>query len=114
MYSAKQIHDLIERAAAGWDEMAAKHPGGPEDERADTLRRWAATFIRQPEEMPAITLGQWLAAGANRKAPLHMECGEVCVRLLGESLTWRGRGKDEHEAVRRALLAREKVHGAAL
>lgn len=114
-YTAKQIHDLIERAAAGWDEMAEKRPGGPEEDRADTLRRWVQAFIAKPEGVvPSITLVQWLGVDPNRSAPLHVEGTEVCVQLLGENLTWRGRGKDEDEAIQQALLAREKVHGAAL
>jgi len=63
---------------------------------------------------PSITLTQWLAVDCARRAPLRVDCGEVTVALIGENLTWRGRGADPTEAIDRALLAREKVHGSAL
>lgn len=112
-----EVKDLIERAAAGHDKLAEDHPGGPDRHKAAALRSFAQVFLRPqpPRPKPTITLKQWLAVDpTRRKAPVRVECGECVVALIGESLTWRGRGTDEVEAITVALLAREKVHGSAL
>ncbi len=112
-----EVRTLIERAAVGHDKLAEDHPSGPDRHKAAALRSFAQAFLSQkpPWPKPAITLEQWLAVDpCGRKAPVRIESGEVVVALIGESLTWRGRGGGVAEAVARALLAREKVHGAAL
>lgn len=64
---------------------------------------------------PSITLSQWLHADPRgRRVRICAEGDETRAILLGESLAWRGAGQDETEAINRALLAREKLHGAAL
>lgn len=112
-----EIKELIERAAVGHDRLAEDHPSGPDRHKASALRSFAQVFLRPKplRHKPAITLKQWLAVDpSRRKAPVRFECDDVVVSLIGESLTWRGRGADLSEAVDHALFAREKVHGAAL
>lgn len=112
-----EVRDLIERAAVGHDKLAQDHPQGPDRHKADALRRFSQLFLkeRKTQPKPLITLPQWLAIDPRgRKAPVHSEGSEICIRLIGESLTWRGRGTTLEEAVDSALFAREKIHGAAL
>jgi hypothetical protein len=117
MSNHAEIKDLLERAAIGHDKLAADHPSGPDRHKAAALRSFSQAFLpaKPASPKPAVTLKQWLAVNPRgRKAPLRVECDEVVVALIGENLTWRGRGADPAEAIERALLAREKVHGAAL
>lgn len=63
---------------------------------------------------PDITLKQWLRVDQRRRAVIRAEDDEVRVLLLGESLTWRGYGDNETQAIDGALAARKKLHGRAL